>query len=69
MGTFNNVFGIFFFGEQPGHVAYNEMSQMVLHNSCGKCTSAFAALKTGKKPCIASFWLGSAQSYCDRTVF
>lgn len=23
---------------------------MAFHNSCGKCTSDFAALKTGKKP-------------------
>lgn len=31
---------------------YNEMSQIALHNSCGKCTSDFAALKTGKKPLV-----------------
>lgn len=31
---------------------YNEMSQMALHNSCGKHTSDFAALKTGKKPLV-----------------
>lgn len=28
------------------------MSQVALHNSCGKCTSDFAALKTGKKPLV-----------------
>lgn len=48
---------------------YEVMGQIGLHDNCAKCTSDFVALKTGKKTFVASFWLGSVQSYCDRTVF